>query len=409
EPQPRHPHKPRNKTQDASAAGAGVTHYVNELTSTYGGKTVMFASKPVDTQDADPNKPTKYDPNTDDSPSATGPGKYVKLTQSDLDALADFKGVREVEYFSQVTTKYVQAGNHQYEASVGRIPGQELQIAEGKKPDDKNMEFQVLLPADYVDALGFDDAKDAIDETVTIGLEDATETMHTVEAKVVGVARESLNQGTERTLTSNDALEDRLLELQRTGLPDGEPSGWNDAVLWLDDDFSDQDIATLKERLDKDGYKGSTTSDIIGQSMAVINAITFGLNMFAAVALLAAALGIANTLLMSVQERTQEIGLMKAVGMRGGKIFALFSWEAILLGFSGSLIGIVLAAVVGSGTNSSLSAGLLAQLPGLNLFTFEPGQMLGITALIVAIAFVAGTLPAFRAARKEPIEALRYE
>ena len=160
-----------------TAAGAGVTRYVNELTSTYGGKTVMFASKPVDTQDADPNKPTKYDPNTDDSPSVSGPGRYVKLTQTDLDTLADFKGVRKVEYFTQVTTKYVQVGSQQYEASIGRLPGQELQIAEGKKPDDKSKEFQVLLPADYVNSLGFDNPKDAVDKTVTIGLEDATETI----------------------------------------------------------------------------------------------------------------------------------------------------------------------------------------------------------------------------------------
>ena len=121
------------------------------------------------------------------------------------------------------------------------------------------------------------------------------------------------------------------------------------------------------------------------------------------------AFGIVNTLLMSVQERTREIGLMKAMGMSNSRVFALFSLEAAFIGFLGSAIGVLVAIVLGLPLSSALAAGPLAGLAGLNLLIFQPASIVGVIVLIVVIAFLAGTLPARRAARKTPIDALRYE
>lgn len=133
------------------------------------------------------------------------------------------------------------------------------------------------------------------------------------------------------------------------------------------------------------------------------------LNAFAVIALLAAAFGIVNTLFMSVQERTREIGLMKAMGMGGGKVFGLFSLEATFIGFLGSAIGALLGIAAGTGISSALSGNLLADLPGLTLIAFDPASIAVIVVLVMAIAFLAGTLPAARAARANPVESLRYE
>lgn len=157
------------------------------------------------------------------------------------------------------------------------------------------------------------------------------------------------------------------------------------------------------------GFGVQTIQDQLGVIKTVIDGIIGVLNAFAIVALVAAAFGIVNTLLMSVQERTREIGLMKAMGMRAGKIFALFSLEAAFIGFLGSLIGVAAAVLAGSALNAALSAGPLSSLPGLNILLFEPGAIMGIMLLIMAIAFISGTLPASRAARKNPIDSLRYE
>ena len=94
----------------------------------------------------------------------------------------------------------------------------------------------------------------------------------------------------------------------------------------------------------------------------VIDGIVLVLNAFAIIALLAASFGIVNTLFMSVQERTREIGLMKAMGMGNGRVFSLFSIEAAFIGFLGSAIGVVIA----------MLAGLRAQLRALGIAARRP-------------------------------------
>jgi putative ABC transport system permease protein len=119
--------------------------------------------------------------------------------------------------------------------------------------------------------------------------------------------------------------------------------------------------------------------------------------------------GACASLLMSVQERTREIGLMKAMGMSGRKVYALFSTEAVFIGFLGSAIGAGVAIVIGSVISQVLSRRLLSGLPGLHLLEFSPVLILVIILVVMLIAFLAGTLPARRAARQNPIDALRYE
>ena len=112
---------------------------------------------------------------------------------------------------------------------------------------------------------------------------------------------------------------------------------------------------------------------------------------------------------MSVQERTREIGLMKAMGMSSSRIFAEFSFEAILLGFWGSIVGIIISMLIGFGVDSLAHASFLADLPTFKLVVFDPLNMLKIVLIIMIIAFIAGTAPAYRASKKNPIDSLRYE
>ena len=95
--------------------------------------------------------------------------------------------------------------------------------------------------------------------------------------------------------------------------------------------------------------------------------------------------------------------------MSGGKVFGLFSLEAIFIGFLGSAIGAVVGVATGSILSGILSNGLLSSLPGLSLFLFDPLKIVIIILAVMFIAFLAGTIPAMRAARQDPINALRYE
>jgi putative ABC transport system permease protein len=108
-------------------------------------------------------------------------------------------------------------------------------------------------------------------------------------------------------------------------------------------------------------------------------------------------------------ERTKEIGLQKALGLGREKIFLLFTLEAILIGFWGAVAGVVIGILVGTFANIFLAVTYLSSFEGYSLFSFRIFSIIWVVLLVCVIAFLAGVMPAFRASRLNPIEALRYE
>jgi putative ABC transport system permease protein len=262
-----------------------------------------------------------------------------------------------------------------------------------------------VLPSDYLEPLGFAAAENAVGQKVTLGLTDILGQKHTVDATIVGVAQTSLlatGAGINQTLTNSAA------DLQMAGIQNLNPR-YAIATARFDASLPAQDVSALKQKVIDEGFSVQTIEDQLGVITTVIAGIVGVLNAFAIVALLAAAFGIVNTLLMSVQERTREIGLMKAMGMGSRRVFGLFSLEATFIGFLGSALGALAAVLLGTALSAVLAVGPLAALPGLNILLFQPASILGIIILIMAIAFLSGTLPARRAAKQNPIESLRYE
>ncbi|MBA1394272.1 FtsX-like permease family protein, partial [Lactobacillus sp. XV13L] len=108
-------------------------------------------------------------------------------------------------------------------------------------------------------------------------------------------------------------------------------------------------------------------------------------------------------------DRTREIGLIKALGLSRGKVFSIFSYEAILIGLVRSVLGLLAAMGLGQLLNRVASQTFLKGIDGFTLVQFNWGGSLIIIGVICLITFLAGTLPAKRAARLDPITALRYE
>jgi len=137
----------------------------------------------------------------------------------------------------------------------------------------------------------------------------------------------------------------------------------------------------------------------------VFGVVTFIVALIGAISLLVAGIGILNIMLVSVAERTREIGLRKAIGATRFQVLLQFFIEALALSAFGCLVGMVLGIAIGAAVNDLLIvklSGIVAPIPWLRSIVIATGF-----ATIVTVVF--GTYPAWRAATLDPIEALRYE
>lgn len=396
-----------------SGLGTGINAYIDDTVTSIGASDVMTVTKtPEGATGVAADGPVEYDPDAIASGQVGPPGStVVALTPTDLDTLAGIEGVLDVQPTRSISPDYIQAGDGtKFVVGVGSlIAGQTIQLESGTEPDDGATDFELVLPVSFVEPMGLGDADDAVGQTVTIAITDAERTQHLVDATVVGVAEEGLASPTGASLVPNAALSDELFDTQNIGVPADDVQRYAQASIFFDPAATDAEITALKDRLLDAGFTGSTVADQLGAFKTVIDGIVLVLNAFAVIALLAASFGIVNTLFMSVQERTREIGLMKAMGMGNGRVFSLFSIEAAFIGLLGSAIGVVIAMIAGTALSSALSGSLLANLPGLTLIAFDPASIIVIIVVVMAIAFLAGTLPAARAARADPVDSLRYE
>lgn len=396
-----------------SGLGTGINAYIDDTVTAIGASDAMTVTKTSDgPTGVAADGPVEYDPDAVASGQPGPPGSTViALRPDDLETLAGIDGVLDVQPTRTISLDYIQAGDGtKYVIGVGAlIAGQTIELAAGAEPDDASSELQLVLPIDFVEPMGLGNADEAIGKTVELTLTDAERTAHTFDATVVGVADDALVTPAGASIVPNQALSDALFDAQNIGVPADQLDRYAQATIRFDPQATDDDIAALKDRLAAEGFTGSTVADQLGAFRTVIDGIVLVLNAFAVIALLAASFGIVNTLLMSVQERTREIGLMKAMGMGNGRVFSLFSFEAAFIGLLGSAIGVAVAIVAGVGISSVLSGTLLADLPGLTLIAFDPLSIAVIIVIVMGIAFLAGTLPAARAARADPVESLRYE
>jgi putative ABC transport system permease protein len=158
------------------------------------------------------------------------------------------------------------------------------------------------------------------------------------------------------------------------------------------------------------GVGASDAQTSIKQQLTIFNIIGLILGGIGGIALFVAAVGVVNTMIMAILERTREIGVMRAVGARRSTVSRLFTFEASLLGFIGGLIGL------GIGYGLTLIANPLInqQLKGnglknSNIVSLPLWLVIGVVVITTVIGMLAGLYPAHRAAKLNPVDALRYE
>ncbi len=170
------------------------------------------------------------------------------------------------------------------------------------------------------------------------------------------------------------------------------------------------DMRPVRTEIEKMGLHVYSISDElqeIKRSFLIMDSI---LGAVGTIALIVAALGIINTMVMSILERTREIGIMKSIGASENEIKLIFFTEAAVIGSIGAILGLMLGWIVTRIANIVANAQLLpAGESPVDLFYFPLWLILGAIAFSVCISLIAGLYPAIRAARVDPIQALRHD
>ncbi|EKD67733.1 MAG: hypothetical protein ACD_48C00243G0002 [uncultured bacterium] len=169
-------------------------------------------------------------------------------------------------------------------------------------------------------------------------------------------------------------------------------------------------MAELRDQIIEMGFFVSVLQDTIDQVKKIFTVIQVVLGLFGLIALIVSAIGMFNTMTVMLLERTNEIGIMRSIGVAKSDVKKLFMIEAMIMGFLGGLGGVLLGQL--GGFLANLGINILAKSFGgqaLDLFSHPPSFIVIIIAFSTVIGFLTGVFPARRAGKLKPLDALRYK
>ena len=419
------------------AASNGATAYVNKIINdNFDPSELIVTADPSIFGQASTSGPKEYDPSFGTGVSNSGATTQIrKITQADIDTIAKVDGVASVREDITVNARYItREGQKKYVTTIASYnPAQKPDLLAGGLGADFNG-AKLILPEGFLQSLGFSSAENAIGKSVVVSIpknfspdqlraqlmagsfaqtpeqlaksiqDNADNVVFTVAA--VSKKPATSRPGTELYIyTSLD--EARVLnDISTSGSTDFRK--YNTIFVKVTDGNKASNLDAAAGKIRDLGFQVRTvkeTQEFLTNIIGVLRGIVAG---FGLIAIIASVFGIINTMYISVLQRTREIGLMKALGMRRRDIGRLFRFEAAWIGFLGGAIGSISAVVLGIALNPWITKQLNLSA-GTKLLIFVPLQIFTLIAILMAISIMAGWLPSRKAAKLDPIEALRVE
>lgn len=317
--------------------------------------------------------------------------------------------------FSQIKADMIKSGsNINPSDDLSMILGADYRLNKVKKQGDSFEQEEVkglnVIKEKFILRLGYEDIEN---NPINEG-ENNKPSFSDIEIKIKGIMNESsfleknkmyINEKTFKTLQKEDK------KLQSPSLDQmGEEGNKNSNYLYKNitlvcDKY--ENVKAVEDEVKSMGYQTSSSIDMIediNESTKIIMMILAGIG---SIAFIVAAIGIINTMLMSIYERQKEIGLMKVIGASVSDIKTMFLLESGFIGFFGGLVGLFISYLLGIIVNKFLLAGLSQSMDVA--LEFKIPIWLGILAVIFSsfIGILAGYLPAIRATKLSAIETLR--
>lgn len=186
--------------------------------------------------------------------------------------------------------------------------------------------------------------------------------------------------------------------------------------FWIDSTYvkadANETVREVVDALEATGVKTHSMVEFLEHVLRNLALIMWGMTGFAGAALLVAAIGITNTMVMAVLERTREIGIMKAVGASEGQVMSIFLIEGMLLGFTGGTLGVLSGWAISLGMDSwvrSILEGEFHEPMTEPMFVFPAWLAISVPVFCGIVTTAAAFYPARRAARIDPVQALRHD
>ncbi len=421
------------------AAGNGIRAYTDRLVANNfdPAESIVGRDKEIENTGPSDSSPKEYDASiTSMSFGAPGSSIQIKqLTDDDITEIKNLSFIETVRPMYAIDARYItREGHKKYTLSITAFnPGQKPELVAGVMPQSDITTGQILLPEPYVSLLGLGDAEKAVGQTVEIVIQQPfSETaikdyvMQSLQAGASGEAVTSPQNTKTVTYTIAGVTKKGVASVSNTGLP--VYVGTQDAKDLYD--FTTKGTAnygkyqyasvrvrggednakaeSAKTELKRRGYYAMTSQDIQKTIRQFVDILQILVAVFGVITIVASIFGIVNTMYISVLERTREIGLMKALGMRGRHVAWLFRLEAAWIGLLGGAIGAGLAVLIGMLLNPWITE-KLSLGAGNYILIFDWLQIALLIISLMLVAIIAGWFPARKAARLDPIEALRAE